>query len=154
MLRGPCTTYLRFKEREMRTLAAAFAMFVALACGSTAAAAQGMGGMAMDEATPPEKLPPPLVIAGLGNSSIAITTASPEAQRWFNQGLNELHDFWDYESARAFEQSVRVDPNCAMCYWGLYKAEAFRGENDGYAAAALKQAEKLKKHATPAEKLY
>ena len=113
-----------------------------------------MAGMAMDEATPPEKLLPPLVIAGLGNSSITITTSNTDAQRWFSQGLNELHDFWDFESARAFEQSVRVDPNCAMCYWGLDKAEAFRGENDGYAAAALKQAEKLAKHATPTEKLY
>ena len=138
----------------MRTFAAALAMSVALACTPCVAAAQSMAGMAMDEATPPEKSPPPIAIAGLGNSSIAITTSGPEAQRWFNQGLNELHDFWDYESARAFEQSIRVDPNCAMCYWGLYKAEAFRGENDGYAAAALKQAEKLAKHATPAEKLY
>jgi hypothetical protein len=119
------------------------------------AAAQGMAAMAgMGEGTPPEKLPPPLVIAGLGNSSIAITTSSPEAQKWFNQGLNELHDFWDYESSRAFQQSIRVDPNCAMCYWGLYQAEAFRGENDDWAAAALKQAEKLSKNATPAEKLY
>jgi tetratricopeptide (TPR) repeat protein len=114
-----------------------------------------MAGMpGMNEALPPEKLPPPLVIAGLGNSSIAITTSNPEAQKWFIQGLNELHDFWDYESSRAFEQSIRVDPTCAMCYWGLYKAEAFRGENDDWAAAALKQAEKLAKNATPAEKLY
>ena len=138
----------------MRIFAAALAMSVALACAPCIVAAQSMAGMATEEATPPEKLQPPLTIAGLGNSSIAITTASPEAQRWFNQGLNELHDFWDYESARAFEQSIRVDPNCAMCYWGLYKAEAFRGENDGYAAAALKQAEKLAKHVSPAEKLY
>ena len=137
----------------MRSMLAAVAFLLVLACSSQERA-QGMAGMAMDEATPPEKLPPPLVIAGLGNSFLAITTANPEAQRWFTQGLNELHDFWDYESARAFEQSIRVDPNCAMCYWGLYKAEAFRGENDGYAAAALKQAEKLAKHATPAERLY
>jgi tetratricopeptide (TPR) repeat protein len=41
-----------------------------------------------------------------------------------------------------------------MCYWGLHKAEAFRGENDESADAALKRAEKLAKHATPAEKLY
>jgi tetratricopeptide (TPR) repeat protein len=132
---------------------AAVALSVVLAC-VPAACAQGMAGMAMDEATPPEKLPPPIVIAGLGNSFIPISSASPEAQRWFTQGLNELHDFWDYESARAFEQGIRVDPACAMCYWGLYKAEAFGGENDGYADAALKQAERLAKHATPAEKLY
>jgi tetratricopeptide (TPR) repeat protein len=126
-----------------------------VACAPTPhAAAQGMSGMDMSEGTPPERLPPPLAIAGLGNSSLTITTANPEAQKWFTQGLNALHDFWDYESSRAFEQSVRVDPNCAMCYWGLYKSEAFRGENDDWAAAALKQAEKLSRHATPAEKLY
>jgi tetratricopeptide (TPR) repeat protein len=113
-----------------------------------------MSGMDMGEGTPPEKLPPPLVIAGLGNSSLTITTSSPEAQKWFAQGLNELHDFWDYESSRAFEQSIRVDPNCAMCYWGLYQSEAFRGINDAWAHAALLHAEKLARHATPAEKLY
>jgi len=130
------------------------ALLIATCSGVHSAAAQGMAGMAMAEAIPPEKLPPPLIIAGVGNSSLTITTANPEAQKWFTQGLNERHDFWDYESARSFEQSIRVDPNCAMCYWGLYLAEAMRGENDAWAAAALKQAEKLSKHTTPAEKLY
>ena len=138
----------------MRTLMAVCALGVALVCAPSACA-QGMAGMpGMAEAVPPEKLPPPVVIPGVGNGSIAITTSSPEARMWFIQGLNERHDFWDYESARAFEQSVRVDPNCAMCYWGLYLAEAMRGENDAWAHAALVQAEKLAKHATPTEKLY
>ena len=50
---------------------------------------------------PPEQLPPPVKMTGIGNSHIAIK-ASPEAQAWFDQGLSLLHDFWDYESARAF----------------------------------------------------
>jgi hypothetical protein len=138
----------------MRSVLAGLVLCAFLA-GASSAAAQGMAGMTgMPEAIPPEKLPPPLAIAGLGNSSIVITTSGPEARMWFTQGLNELHNFWDYESARAFERSIRVDPNCAMCYWGLHKAEAFRGENDESADAALKRAEKLAKHATPAEKLY
>src|ERR1700733_9424342 len=74
--------------------------------------------------TPPDQLPVPQKMTGIGNVSMHIT-ASPEAQMWFNQGLNLIHDFWDYESARAFEQSIRVDPQCAMCFWGLYKAESF-----------------------------
>jgi hypothetical protein len=65
---------------------------------------------------PPEKLPPSIRMSGIGNAHMEIT-ATPEAQMWFDQGLNLLHDFWDYESARAFEQGVRVDPQCAMCYW-------------------------------------
>jgi tetratricopeptide (TPR) repeat protein len=138
----------------MRSLVAIAVVSVALV-GAPCAGAQAMSGMAgMAEALPPEKLPPPIAIDGLGNSYLSITTSSPEAQKWFTQGINALHDFWDYESSRAFEQSVRVDPNCAMCFWGLYHAETFRGENDAWAAAALKQAEKLAKHATPTEKVY
>src|SRR4051812_4530189 len=37
------------------------------------------------------KLPPPKRIDGLGHSHIAITTKSPEAQQWFDQGLAALH---------------------------------------------------------------
>ena len=105
-------------------------------------------------ALPPDKLPVPLALEGIGNGHITITTSNPEAQRWFDQGLNLLHDFWDYESARAFQQAVRVDPNCAMCFWGLYQAEAFRGESDNWAHDAIKRADKLHKHSTPAEQLY
>lgn len=110
--------------------------------------------MAMKEIPPPDKLPPPVTMTGIGNSHIAIK-ATPEAQLWFDQGLNLLHDFWDYESARAFEQSVRVDPNCAMCYWGLYEALIFRhGERTAYSTAALASAVRLEKQADKADRLY
>jgi tetratricopeptide (TPR) repeat protein len=102
----------------------------------------------------PAKLPPPLKMDGIGNGSIAITAANDEAKMWFTQGLNLLHDFWDYESARAFEQSLRADPKCAMCYWGVYQAANFRGSGSTWGADALKKADKLKKHATKAEQLY
>ena len=74
---------------------------------------------------------------------------------WFDQGLNLLHDFWDYESDRAFEQSIRVDPHCAMCYWGLYNSESFyHGTAQGYATPALAKAVSLKRHASKRERLY
>jgi len=110
--------------------------------------------MGTENQTPPADLPVPLKMTGIGNSHLKIT-ATPEAQLWFDQGLNLLHDYWDYESARAFEQSVRVDPQCAMCYWGLYKAESFyHSLAMGYAAPALAAAVKLKDHATERERLY
>ncbi|MGC2163796.1 MAG: hypothetical protein WA634_17965 [Silvibacterium sp.] len=116
-------------------------------------AGQSMG-MQMKEIQPPDKLPVPLKMAGIGNSHLAIT-ANPAAQVWFNQGLNMLHDFWDYESARAFEQSVRVDQNCAMCYWGLYQALMSRGNGPtAYSEAALAGAVRLKDHASKEEQLY
>lgn len=108
----------------------------------------------MKEIPAPEKLPPPLKMTGIGNSHLTIT-ATPEAQLWFDQGLTLLHDFWDYESVRAFEQSVRVDPQCAMCYWGLYQALMFRHSMaTGYSQQALASAVRLKDHANKAEKLY
>ncbi len=104
--------------------------------------------------TPPGELPVPRKMTGIGNVHMQIT-ATPEAQMWFDQGLNLLHDFWDYESARAFEQSVRVDPQCAMCYWGLYEAESFyHSTAKGYAAQALASAVSLKGHASKRERLY
>jgi hypothetical protein len=74
---------------------------------------------------------------------------------WFDQGLNLLHDYWDYESARAFEQGVRVDPQCAMCYWGLYQAESFyHSTAPGLAGRALRQADAMKEHVSAREGLY
>jgi tetratricopeptide (TPR) repeat protein len=103
---------------------------------------------------PPGQLPAPIRMTGIGNSHIAIK-ATPEAQAWFDQGLSLLHDFWDYESAKAFEQAIRTDPNCAMCYWGLARAMTFRGEEDKiYADQALQQAAKLERHAGPIGRLY
>ena len=112
----------------------------------------GMGDTA--PVTPPEQLPAPVHMAGIGNSHIAIK-ASPEVQAWFDQGLSLLHDFWDYESAKAFEQAIRLDPKCAMCYWGLAKAEEMRGsESSAYGKKALAKAVELKGHAGAEGKLY
>ncbi|MBS1801748.1 MAG: hypothetical protein JST28_00195 [Acidobacteria bacterium] len=103
---------------------------------------------------PPEQLPAPVHMTGIGNAHIAIT-ATPEAQGWFDQGLNLLHDFWDYESMKAFEQGVRVDPNCAMCWWGLAQAEQSRGkELKSYSKQALEKASQLRDKVTEPERLY
>jgi tetratricopeptide (TPR) repeat protein len=109
----------------------------------------GMPGMkAADPLAPPQRM------TGIGNSSIEISTSNADAKIWFIQGLNLLHDFWDFESSRAFEQSVKADPNCAMCWWGLYQSETFRGGDTDRAKPALASAKKLSKHATEPEKLY
>jgi tetratricopeptide (TPR) repeat protein len=109
----------------------------------------------MQPIPPPEQLPVPIKMTGIGNSHIAIK-ATPEAQAWFDQGLSLLHDFWDYESAKAFEQSIRVDPNCAMCWWGLAQALGMRGEDSvkSYVEHAMDEAERLKNHASGSDKLY
>jgi tetratricopeptide (TPR) repeat protein len=114
----------------------------------------GSHGTQTENQTDPEQLAAPRHMKGIGNSALKIT-ANRKAQRWFNQGLNLIHDFWDYESARAFQESIRSDRQCAMCYWGLYQALSFfHGNNQGYAAAALAKAMELRSHASERERLY
>jgi hypothetical protein len=128
-----------------------WALLPPLAAAQTSMAGHAMG--TLDE-TPPDKYPIPQKLTGIGKVHIKVT-ATPEAQMWFDQGLNLLHDFWDYESVRAFQQSVRVDPQCAMCYWGLYQGLTFRrSSTKQFADQALAKAVSLKNHAGKAERLY
>jgi len=132
-------------------------IFIAIATAAATAqqpmdAGHNMGDM--QPVPPPEQLPAPIRMTGIGNAHITIT-ASPDVQAWFDQGLNLMHDFWDYESVKAFEQSVRVDPSCAMCWWGLAQAEGFRhSPRQVYGKQALEKAVELKDHASEPEKLY
>ena len=100
------------------------------------------------------KLPAPQRMNGLGHAHITITTSSQEAQRWFDQGLAALHCFWDYEALRAFEQAVRLDPDCAMCHWGLARAFDSRGGDKEQQEAELKKAEALASKASDHEQRY
>jgi tetratricopeptide (TPR) repeat protein len=117
---------------------------------------RGQMNMKMDtgDPVPPSDLPAPKHISGVGNARFPIT-GNPQAQAWFEQGYNLLYDFWDYEADRAFEQAIRSDANCAMCYWGLYQAETFtHSEAKDYAKDALAKAVALESKVTPREKLY
>lgn len=58
------------------------------------------------------------LLAGLGNHRQTITTRNPLAQRFFDQGLSLAYAFNHAEAARSFREAARLDPRCAMCYWG------------------------------------
>jgi tetratricopeptide (TPR) repeat protein len=62
---------------------------------------------------------PPMLFDGLGRHHQAITTASREAQAYFDQGLRLVYAFNHIEAERAFREGTRLDPGCAMCYWGI-----------------------------------
>ena len=146
-----------FRPAAARRIALIATVIITNALCAAVASAQATAchsGIQMKALPAPESLPVPVKMSGIGNSHLTIT-AAPEAQAWFNQGLTLLHDFWDYESERAFEQGVRVDPKCAMCYWGLYQALMFRnGETNAYTAQALANAVRLKPHVSKHEQLY
>src|SRR5215470_5151773 len=54
----------------------------------------------------------------LGSLSYPITTKSPLAQRYFDQGLRLAYGFNHAEARRAFRTAKKHDPDCAMCAWG------------------------------------
>ena len=59
------------------------------------------------------------VFDGLGSYTRTVTTDSPRAQRYFNQGLAFYHGFNHGEAIRSFQEAARLDPKCAMAHWGI-----------------------------------
>ena len=56
---------------------------------------------------------------GLGTHTRKITTRSPEAQRYFDQGLAFLYGFNHDEAIRSFRQAATLDTSSAMAWWGV-----------------------------------
>jgi len=52
-------------------------------------------------------------------TNLKITTNSEEAKVFFNQGLFYLYAFNHAEADRSFKEAIRLDPDCAMCHWGV-----------------------------------
>jgi len=55
---------------------------------------------------------------GLGGVTYKITTANALAQSYFDQGLRLTYAFNHSEAQRAFRKAQKLDPDCAMCFWG------------------------------------
>lgn len=55
---------------------------------------------------------------GLEGVNFTITTDDTLVQRYFNQGLMLAYGFNHAEAARSFFQATRLDPTCAMAWWG------------------------------------
>ena len=62
---------------------------------------------------------PAPVFTGLGDYDFSITTKSKKAQQFFLQGFKLANSFNHAEAARSFIYATRLDPECAMCHWGL-----------------------------------
>ena len=60
---------------------------------------------------------PPLW-ADIGSTNWKITTANERAQAYFDQGLRLSYAFNHDEARRAFRMAQKLDPDCAMCFWG------------------------------------
>ncbi|MDC8006116.1 hypothetical protein POV27_18835 [Aureisphaera galaxeae] len=58
------------------------------------------------------------IIEGLDVLHFPVTTQDTLVQRYFNQGLILAYGFNHAEAARSFYYATKLDPNCAMAYWG------------------------------------
>ena len=98
---------------------------------------------------------------GLSAYTRQVTTGSPEAQRYFNQGLAFTYGFDREMAIKSFQEAARLDPSCAMAWWGIANACAPNINSpmvdpDHHALAwdAITQAQAAAAHGTPVEQAF
>ncbi|MGN6820668.1 MAG: hypothetical protein ACTHJR_18585 [Sphingomonas sp.] len=60
----------------------------------------------------------PRLYPGYGGGGFPIATANPQAQAFFDNGMQLAHAFAHHAASAAFAEAVKLDPDCAMCQWG------------------------------------
>jgi tetratricopeptide (TPR) repeat protein len=124
----------------------------------TACASPPPDGVHATASGPPGAGARPVLYDTLGRHSYKVTTASVDAQRWFDQGLRLVHAFNHHEAQKAFREATRLDPTCAMCFWGIAMTEGSNyndptnTEREHRALAAARQAVALATRARPEER--
>ncbi|PRQ04660.1 Tetratricopeptide repeat protein [Enhygromyxa salina] len=148
------------------TIAPLLTVFALVACSnSEPKGAQGP----VAEATPTDELAiragAPL-FEGMGDYHRATSSANPDAQRYFNQGMVLMFGFNHAEAIRSFQAAQRLDDTCAICFWGEALAtgpninvtsngKAVMSRDERVAAyAALTGAIERKEHASEVERDY
>lgn len=98
------------------------------------------------------------LFGGLGDFHRPISTNSQSAQAYFDQGMRLLWAFNHDEATRSSAKAAELDPQCAMCYWGVsltvgpnYNLPMMAQPRAAVAWEALQQAEKHAGSAAPVE---
>jgi tetratricopeptide (TPR) repeat protein len=97
---------------------------------------------------------------GLGDRHHPVTTTNELAQKYFDQGMRLLYGFNHDEAERAFREAARLDPGCAMAWWGVafvlgpnYNLPG-DPERNRKAVEAVRKAQALTTNASEPEKAY
>jgi tetratricopeptide (TPR) repeat protein len=132
-----------------------------LPCCAAAAVLAGLAGMSACSKPAPEPAAPKAPLYNnLGAYHHPITTKSPDAQKYFDQGFTLSYAFNHAEAIRSFRQAIALDPECAMCYWGVAFAlgpninAPITEDAAKEAFAAIEQAKMHEASATEAERAY
>lgn len=129
---------------------------LALVLVSAAVSCSGGTGSAPDP--PPEGAVP--LFENLGSHHHAVTTSVEAAQSYFDQGLRLVYGFNHDEAERAFLEAARLDPSCAMAWWGVAVALGpninlpLDGPRNERALQAVAKAQALAPNASQAERDY
>ena len=96
----------------------------------------------------------------LGDHKFPVTTNSARAQLFINQAMMLVYGFNHAEAIRSFREAVRLDPNCAMAYWGMALALGpninmeMAPEAEPQAYELIQKAMALKKNTSEKEQAY
>ena len=99
-------------------------------------------------------------LQNLGDHQFPVTTNSARAQLFINQAMMLVYGFNHAEAARSFREAARLDPDCAMAYWGMALIlgpninMAMAPEAEPKAYELIQKAIALKKNATEKEQAY
>jgi tetratricopeptide (TPR) repeat protein len=134
-----------------RTLMCAVAASL-LAASNVFAQHEGHGASPIGGHVPRDVIDRPLPLrSGIGTVTHPTSSKSPEAQKYYEQGLAYLHSYVWLEAARSFNQALRLDPELALAWVGL--SRTFSGMEDPAAARqAQEKAVALPRTVTPREK--
>jgi tetratricopeptide (TPR) repeat protein len=122
------------------------ALLAAALLAATPLAAQHADGHA---AAAPDSTRPALLTEALGPFTWPVTTASPQAQAYFDQGVKLMYAYAREHARPSFAEARRLDPACAMCWWGeawsmgAYLNGAMRNEDAPAAHAAAQRAREV-----------
>jgi tetratricopeptide (TPR) repeat protein len=145
----------------MRRTAFAYALAIGLIGVAQSAFAQSHDSHIQPE--PPDSLSAwahgAQLFEGLGNFHRKITTRSPLAQRYFDQGMRFIWAFNHDEATRSFAKAAQIDPTCASCYWGValtlgpnYNMPLMNSERARVGWEAVRKGEANARRAKPVER--
>ncbi|WP_075089397.1 hypothetical protein [Verrucomicrobium spinosum] len=127
-------------------------LLLALAAALPAAAADPLPGHSFHgEAFDDGPRQAAVLMEGCGKVKFPVTTKNELAQKFFTQGIGQIHGFWYYEAERSFRQAADLDPDCAMAYWGCAMANV---NNEKRAAEFIKKAGAKKAAASARERAW
>ena len=99
-------------------------------------------------------------LQNLGDHEFPVTTNSARAQLFINQGMMLTYGFNHAEATRSFREAARLDPDCAMAYWGMALVlgpninMAMAPQNEPKAYELLQKAMALRTNASEKERAY